>query len=542
MPYYLMTMESDCLPNNGTASTATQPSAATNPDREHLYHRLFELMPGSLVLMDARGYIMDANPAFCRQIGHTREQLLGTHVSRFSTDSIETIERNIARLMAGEILEHQVKNVQENGSLRYYELREAAITLPDGSRGILALANDVTDRLRGQEQKLELERQLLHADKLKSLGILAGGIAHEYNNLLGAIIGNLDLAMLDLDSKAPVQANLREAAVAALRASNLTQQILAYSGRGRFVIAPVDLSEMISGMRELLKASISKKASVKLNLATDLPPIAGDDPQLQQVVMNLVTNASEALGERPGLITITTRRRECSAADLKANFITDHATPGCYVELEVSDSGCGMDETVLKRLFDPFFTTKFTGRGLGMSAVMGVVRGHKGAIFINSQPNCGSTVSVLFPATAAKPVTFPVLNPPPATLDNETLPQLTGTVLIGEDEIMIRLLMERILKRLGLRVLSAENGFEAVGLFREFSSEITFVILDYAMPKLDAVKTLAELRATKPDIQAVLISGFEVDASSKTGFAAFIRKPFQVEHLVNVAERMCATR
>jgi CheY-like chemotaxis protein len=298
---------------------------------------------------------------------------------------------------------------------------------------------------------------------------------------------------------------------------------------------------MISGIRELLKASISKKASMKMNLATDLPAIAGDDPQLQQVVMNLVTNASEALGERPGLITITTRYRGYSAEELNSSLITDHLSPGCYVELEVRDSGCGMDEAVLKRLFDPFYTTKFTGRGLGMSAVMGVVRGHKGGIFITSQPNCGSTVSVLFPATATKPVAFPTLNTPPAHLENSLLPRLTGTVLIGEDETAIRLLMERILKRLGLQVLSAENGFEAVGLFREFSSEITFVILDYAMPQLDAIKTLAELRITKSDIPAVLISGFEVDQQSKADFAAFIRKPFQVEQLINVAQAMCGT-
>lgn len=530
------------MPNQQPATSPELKAASNRPAGEQLYHRLFELMPGSMVLMDARGFIMDANPAFCRQIGHAREQLLGAHVSRFSTDSIETIERNIARLMSGEVLEHQVKNVQENGSLRYYELREAAITLPDGSRGILALANDVTDRLQAEAQKLEFERQLLHADKLKSLGVLAGGIANEYNNLLGAIIGNLDLAMLEAEAKSPIQARLREAALAALRASNLTQQILAYSGRGRFVVAPVDLSEMISGMRELLKASISRKASVKLNLATDLPPIAGDDPQLQQVVMNLVTNASEALGERPGLITITTRRRDCSAEELRQNLIAESLPPGCYAELEVRDSGCGMDETVLKRMFDPFFTTKFTGRGLGMSAVMGVVRGHKGAIFIASEPQRGSVVSVLFPAAPLKATNFPTPMVPPEQLQPE--PRLKGTVLIGEDETMIRLLMERILKRLGLQVLNAENGLEALGLFREHAGEITFVILDFALPKLDALQTLAELRAIKPEVPVVLISDLDVerqlDGAAKAGFAAFMRKPFQVDHLIQIASQACA--
>ncbi len=515
----------------------------TQPNREELYHRLFELMPGSVVLMDAGGVILDANPAFCRQIGHARETLLGQHVSTFSIDSTETIQRNIARLMAGEVLEHQVKNVQADGSLRHYELREAAIALPDGARGILALANDVTDRLRAEQEKLELERQLLHAEKLKSLGVLAGGIAHEYNNFLAAIIGNLDLAIMDLDAQSPVQSQLREAAVAALRASNLTQQMLAYSGRGRFVIAPVNLSRLIGGMAELLKASISRKASVKLNLAPELSFIEGDEPQLQQVLMNLVTNASEALGENPGLITITTRDRHCEAAELAKSLTAKPLSPGRYVELEVRDSGAGMDEAVQHRLFEPFFSTKFTGRGLGMSVVMGVARGHQGAILVSSQPARGTTVSVLFPVI---PTTPPVINsvPIPPTTTAASLPPLTGTVLLVEDEPAIRLLMERILKRAGLRVLLAENGEEAVALFQQHANKITFIILDFTMPKMDGLETLAELRRHQPKVKAVLTSGYDAENMNQRyaheGFAAFIRKPFQVETLLQVARQMCS--
>lgn len=534
----------DLLPTTPVSESNPNLPPEDNPNREELYHRLFELMPGSVVLMDARGFVMDANPAFCRQIGYAREALIGSHVSRFSRDSIETIERNIARLMAGEILEHQVTNVQEDGSLRYYDLREAAITLPDGSRGILALSNDVTDRLRAEQQKLEIERQLLHADKLKSLGVLAGGIAHDYNNFLAAIIGNLDLAMMDLEATSPVQSNLREAAVAALRASNLTQQMLAYSGRGRFVVTQLDLSELIGGIAELLRASISKKASVKLNLATDLPSIEGDAPQLQQVVMNLVTNASEALGERPGLITISTRLRECDAACLAQSLITEKLAPGTYVELEIRDSGCGMDKSVQKRLFDPFFTTKFTGRGLGMSVVMGVVRGHKSAILVSSQPNRGTTISVLFPAMVAKAAPSIVSPQPPEITASPALqPSLSGTVLVVEDEGTIRLLIERILKRLGLRVLSAEDGAAALEIFRQHATEITFVILDFTMPKLDGMKTLAELRRIQPQVKAVLTSGYDVENINQRymqeGFAAFLRKPFQVEALTKVAREMC---
>ncbi len=528
--------------NNSTSPSALNPLPAMQPNREQLYQRLFDLMPGSVVLMDARGFILDANPAFCRQIGYPREQLAGMHVSRFSRDSIDTIERNITRLMNGEVLDHQVTNIQADGTLRYYDLREAAITLPDGTRGVLALANDITERLRAEHSKFELERQLLHADKLKSLGVLAGGIAHEYNNLLATIVGNLDLAMMDLDAKSPVQSNLQEAARAAQRATNLTQQMLAYSGRGRFVVRQLDLSELIGGIEDLLKAAISKKASMRLNLASDLPLIAGDDPQIQQVIMNLVTNASEALGERPGLITITTRLRECDATYLARSVVQDKIEPGTYVELEVYDSGCGMTPAIQQKLFDPFFTTKSTGRGLGMSVVQGVVRGHKGTMVITSQPERGTAVSILFPCTTARQSLNPVSLPPIA--ESPVPAPLTGTVLVAEAEATLRLLLERILKRMGLGVLTAAAGAEAIELFRNHAPDITFVILDFTLLKLDGIKTLEALRGINPEVPVVLTSGYDVEniqeRYAQEGFAAFIRKPFQVEALMKIVRQLCS--
>lgn len=509
---------------------------------ESLYGRLFELMPGSVLLLDARGFVLDANPAFCRQIGYPRPQLLGMHVSRFSRDPMETIEQNLARLLAGELLEHQVTNVQQDGSLRTYELRETAITLPDGTRGILALANDITARRRAEQQKFDLERQLLHADKLKSLGVLAGGIAHEYNNILATVIGNLELAMLDLEPSSSVHASLRDAATAARRASNLTQQMLAYSGRGRFTITPVDVSELVSNMAVLLRASISKKASVKFCLAPELPSISADAPQLQQVIMNLMTNASEALGDRPGLITITTRRREATADLLAQYHFGGPQAPATFVELEVRDSGCGMDEAVRLRLFDPFFSTKFTGRGLGMSVVLGVVRGHQGGILVTSQPAKGTSVSVLFPTAPAAPPPANSRPPHHSTAAPET--DDANTVLIVEDETTLRLLMERALKRAGFPVLTAEDGEAALAIYQQRAAAIGCVIVDFTMPKMDGVATLQALRGIRPDVRAILTSGYDVEhldqSSTQQGFVAFLRKPFAVEHLLQLVTEHCA--
>jgi two-component system cell cycle sensor histidine kinase/response regulator CckA len=524
---------------------ANQSSAGrrTSSLSDSLYRRLFELMPGSVLLLDAQGFVLDANPAFSRQIGFTRDELVGGHVSRFSQDSVAAIERNLQRMMAGEVLEHQVTNVQKDGSARHYELRETAITLPDGSRGILALANDVTDRLRAQQDKLELERQLLHADKLKSLGVLAGGLAHDFNNLLTAIAGNVELAMMDLPASSPVQNELREAVAAAQRATDLTRQMLAFSGRGRFVISDVDLSELVGGVAELLTASISKKASLRLNLASELPFIAADAPQLQQVVMNLLTNASDALADRPGLITLTTGLRECGPEVLGQSPMTQQLAPGRYVMLEVCDTGCGMDASVQSQLFDPFFTSKSTGRGLGMSAVLGVVRGHNGGILVSSEPGRGTAISVLFPAkafaaaVAAKPLS------PLTVMATPVASPLSGTVLVVDDEAPLRLLVEQIFKRMGLHVLTAADGEEAVACFREKAAEISFVLLDLTMPKMDGLKTLAELRRLRPDVKAALTSGYDVESLSphyaQQGFAAFVRKPFQVESLIRLARQLC---
>src|SRR6185437_2107690 len=280
------------------------------------YRALFELMPGSVVLLDSKGYIRDANPYFCRAMCYAREELVGLHVTQISHEKPEFIEQNISRMIAGEILQHEVTNVQKDGSLRFYELREAAVTLPDGSINVLAVSNDITDRKRAEQARLEMERQLLQAQKLDSLGALAGGIAHDFNNLLAVIMANVELAIADIPTTSSVQTPLTNALLAGKRAAELTRQMLAYSGRGRFITAEIDLSNLARNLSDLLKVSISKSVRLEFNLAAGLPMIQVDAAQLQQVLMNLVTNASEAIGDKPGVVTVSTSVRECDPSYL----------------------------------------------------------------------------------------------------------------------------------------------------------------------------------------------------------------------------------
>jgi PAS domain S-box-containing protein len=389
------------MESKSEAKAAHSISAAA-PYSPAIYQQLFEWMPGSVLLLDAKAVVLDVNPAFCRQIGYSREELRGQHVSFFSKDSLEVIQRNLARLLAGETLEHDVTNIHKDGSQRYYELRETAITLPDGSQGLLALSNDITWRITAEQEKLELQRQFLHTEKLKSLGLMAGGIAHDFNNLLTIIIGNIELGMRGPGGKPSNDPMFREAIAAANRAAHLTRQMLAYTGRAYYTVAEVNVTEIVERTEELLKLTISKPAGLKLQLNPKVPLVKGDAAQLQQILLNLVTNAAEALEDKPGSITITTQVREYDAAKLALNRVDIALTPGRYVVLEVADTGAGMDESVQHRLFDPFFTTKFTGRGLGMSAVLGAVRSHNGGILVSSQTGRGTTITVLLPPGAAR--------------------------------------------------------------------------------------------------------------------------------------------
>ncbi|NLF38434.1 PAS domain S-box protein [bacterium] len=388
---------------------------------------------------------------------------------------------------------------------------------------------DVTDRTRAEEDRRKFEAQMQHTQKLESLGILAGGIAHDFNNLLMAILGNVDLALKDLSPVSPVRDNLVEVERTARRAADLCRQMLAYSGRGRFVVEPLSLNEVVSEMAHMLEVSVSKKAALRFSLAPDLPPINADATQVRQVVMNLVINASEAIGDQNGLIAVTTGAVQCDRAYLSELWLSDELPPGCYVMLEVADTGCGMSKETQARIFDPFFTTKFTGRGLCLAAVHGIVRGHKGAIKVYSEPGQGTTVKVLFPASGH------AFAPQRQDAAQEPAWRGAGTVLVADDEDSVRTLGARMLEYLGFTALTAANGREAVDVFAAHKDDICCVILDLTMPEMDGEQTFRELRRIKSDVKVFLTSGYnEQDVTQRfadKGLAGFLQKPYDLDVL-----------
>ncbi len=391
--------------------------------------------------------------------------------------------------------------------------------------------HDITSERRAEEARHKLEAQIQHTQKLESLGVLAGGIAHDFNNILVGILGNADLALLDMSHVSPARETVEEIKKAAIRASELTNQMLAYSGKGRFLIEPIFLNELIVEMGHMLKLTISKKASLKFDFDDNLPPIEADAAQIRQIVMNLITNASDALGDKNGIITITTSLMDIDKEYLETFVADDKLPEGLYVSIEVSDTGCGMDSETLSKIFDPFFTTKFTGRGLGMSAVLGIVRGHKGAIKIYSEPGKGTTFRVLFPAS--KQTEAPKENTSAERLKS---PLGQGTVLVVDDEPSVRTVVKRMLEKSGFDVLTANDGREGLERFKEHADEICLVILDMTMPYMNGEEVFREIKKIRKDIRVILSSGFnEQDATNRfagKGLAGFIQKPFQIGKLL----------
>jgi CheY-like chemotaxis protein len=318
--------------------------------------------------------------------------------------------------------------------------------------------------------------------------------------------------------------------VAARRAADLCRQLLAYSGRGRFTIAPIDLQELVEEMGHLLSVSISKKVVLKYHFSRGLPAVDADATQFRQVVMNLIVNASEAIGERSGVISLTTGLAHCDDAYLGGCFVADGIAPGDYVYLEVADTGHGMDKATIDRIFDPFFSTKFTGRGLGLAAVLGIVRGHKGAIKVHSEPGYGTTFRLLFPASDHSARKLDAKAP--------LVPGFHGggKVLLVDDEETIRTLGRRMLQRAGFEVLVAADGREAIEVFTKEKETVSLVILDLTMPHLDGEACFRELRQLQPDVKVILSSGYNeqdiVNRFSGKGLAGFVQKPYTTEELI----------
>jgi PAS domain S-box-containing protein len=501
---------------------------------EARFRQLFEDAGDAVFLVGPRG-VEVANLAAERLLGRAFEHLKGLR-----PEDLSPLRQPDGRDSARALAQARQELREGRGVLMEWSFRRPDGTevptqmnlsvLRGGESGrVQAIVRDLTASKQVEAEKQALERQLFQAQKMESLGVLAGGIAHDFNNLLMGVLGHASLALDQVAEEDPLRRNLTAIQRAGEKAADLTRQMLAYSGRGQFMVQHLDLNEQVEEMTHLLGVSLPK--SVRLDLALDraISVLAADGAQLQQVIMNLVINAAEAIGEATGQIRVATGAEALEAEDLVEMVLGHGAKPGPFVYLEVRDSGCGMDASTQARIFEPFFTTKFTGRGLGLAALAGIVRGHAGVLRVRSVPGAGTEFRVYFPA---QPQASPL--PEPA---NGTCPlHGQGLVLVVDDEEIVRAVARQALESRGFEVMEAEDGLEGVEALRREGARIRAVLLDMTMPRMGGEAAFREMRALQPGVPILLSSGYsEQDTLARFQGAkiqGFIQKPYRPRDLV----------
>jgi two-component system, cell cycle sensor histidine kinase and response regulator CckA len=484
--------------------------------------------PVVLLATDREGILTIAEGAPLVELGFPSERLVGRHISGLGALGRAEVDA-MDRALAGERVEHTVRFAG-----RVFDARTGPFYDQDGNiSGVIAVGVDVTERIRS-------EQALLQAQKLESLGILAGGVAHDFNNLLVGILGNAGIALAELDPSSPLYETIQGIERAGQRAAELARQMLAYSGKGQFVVQRMDLNELVAEMSQLLRSSITPGAALDHQLAPALPPVQVDATQVRQVVMNLVVNASDSLNEGAGTIRLTTGLMHARRAQLEGAYYAPDFRDGDHVFFEVADDGVGMTRQTQDRIFDPFFTTKFTGRGLGLAAVLGIVRGHRGAIHVTSSPGSGSTFRLLLPAAAAVPAQQRPQNIAPVTGARSS-----GTVMVIDDEPTVRAVTSRALSITGYRPLTAENGEAGLALIGAHAGEVVAVLLDMTMPGMDGAAVLSEIRRQWPSLPVVIMSGYsEQTALAQLGghtVSGFIQKPYAIDLLLTTLSSAIGT-
>lgn len=514
-------------------------------ERETRLNSLFDNPIIGIGYTDDQKRWTEVNDRLCEMLGYSRSELL--RLTWRELTHPDDITRNLEfhdELVAGRIHAYTMEK-------RYIRKDGAAIHTLLAARGVrnlngdlayaVSVIQDISGRIRAEDERRVLEQKMQEAQRLESLGILAGGIAHDFNNILTGIFGNATLARLSIPESSKAGDSLSLIEEAAARAADLCQQMLAYAGKGAFVKREVSLSDLVQDTARLLNVSISKNAKLVLQLDPELPPTLADEAQLRQIIMNLIINASESFGEGPGVIDVTTCTRTIEKPPPGGEAAQGFPTPGTYVVLEVKDNGCGMSQEIQARIFEPFFTTKFTGRGLGLSAVMGIVRSHDATIHLKSAPGAGTTFTIYF-----KPAAGPVPARGARGSGKQLFTPIDGEFLVVDDEAQVREVVAGAIQVAGGRVHAAKSGIEGVRILKERAGKIRIAIIDLTMPGLGGEETAREILSIDPQVRIILMSGYSAgDAARRISdrrVRLFLQKPFKPEALIDAVAASLRTK
>lgn len=505
---------------------------------EARFRAIFERSTVGKSLTELNGTLLHVNKAFADMLGYTIEEIQQLDVAQIThPDDVAKSYECIRTLMEGEQATYRLEKryIHKSGTIVWADVSTTMLYDEQGAPlHLITSILDITQSKRAEEAKLQLEKQFLHAQKLESLGVLAGGIAHDFNNILTVIICNCSLLQ-----QRPLMALeiLPEIEIAAQRAADLCRQMLIYAGKAQPVPTKIDMKTLVGEMVSMLKAIIKENVVIAPDYSSDIPAIIADASQIRQVIMNLIINASEAIGEKQGEIFVSLVNRFIQPEQAETDHLGKIIPTGQYICIQITDSGCGMDEETRLRIFEPFYTTKFTGRGLGMSAVLGIITAHKGALQFTSQPGQGSTFKVYLPVLSSDTVGDNILPYVPLTPW-----QGSGTVLLVEDEPQIRMVAKNLIKALGFSVIEAANGQEALELYQKNAKYISVVLTDVGMPVMGGYTLIRELKLANPELSIIISSGFgNLDVSSRIvagEIAGFLNKPYSFDQLREVLKKV----
>ncbi|WP_447968222.1 ATP-binding protein [Nitrospira sp. M1] len=495
----------------------------------HKYFDLFESAPIGYFTLNWQSIILEINITGAEMLGFERQHLTQTRMSiRVKSDYKKAFSAHLKKIFSGAITESVELEFEQHDGKRLCVILESVPIYGHGKR----VAECRTAMLDMTKRK-QLEEQLHHAQKLESLGVLAGGIAHDFNNLLAAISSHARLGIRVLPTESQANTHFKKIEKAALSGGELANQMLAYAGREPLTREPVNLTDLVEEIRHLLEGAISKGTVLTFDLDARLPRIQGDPSQLRQIVLNLITNASESFSNARGRITLTTGMMVVDRAYLShCHFVADVAD-GDVVYVEVKDNGIGINPETMKNIFDPFFTSKFIGRGLGLASLVGITRTHGGAVHVLSEVGHGSTFRVLFPIAQDQDI----LPAPEVSSEIDDSWRGHGLFLVVDDEEEICLTTEMFLGQLGFTVLTAQDGYEALRLFEEHAEDLTGVLLDLTMPGLNGKQVLIGMRGISIDVPVILSSGYTeelvvTDLNEQQPFDGFIQKPYSLDTLL----------